>query len=131
MSVHGEREAPWDALLVANPVVVVDRMPHASLRHRNAYFSSSDVAFHDPYRARTAWDRVRTSGVAVDGGWRIYSTGPSLYACILIQHLFGLGGAHMTGRWPLSGGHRRRLDALVFHGVLAIGLKARAVRIER
>ena len=90
MSVLGVREALWDALLVANPIAVTDRLPHASLRQRNAYFSSSDAAFRDRYQASAEWERVKTGGVPVDGGWRIYSSGPGLYTYILIQHVFGL-----------------------------------------
>ena len=90
MSVLGEREALWDALLVANPIAVTDRLANASLRQRNAYFSSSDAAFRNRYQASAQWDRVKTAGVPVDGGWRIYSSGPGLYAYLLIQHLFGL-----------------------------------------
>ena len=90
MSVLGEREALWDALLVANPIAVTNRLPHASLRQRNAYFSSSDAAFRDRYEASAAWERVKAGGVAADGGWRIYSSGPGLYVYILVQHLFGI-----------------------------------------
>ncbi len=106
MSVLGEREALWDALLVANPIAVTDRLPNASLRQRNAYFSSSDAAFRDRYQASAEWERVRTGGVAVDGGWRIYSSGPGLYAYILVQHVFGLrrrfGEADFEPRLPES-----------------------------
>ena len=64
-------------------------MTHASLRQRNAYFSSSDAAFRDRYQASAEWERVKTGAIAVDGGWRIYSSGPGLYPYILIQHVFG------------------------------------------
>src|SRR5271166_6651037 len=90
MSLLGEREALWDALLVANPIAVTDRLLQASLRQRNAYFSSSDAAFRDRYQARAEWERVRTGSVAADGGWRIYSGGPGIYVCLLIQHIFGM-----------------------------------------
>ena len=40
MSDIGEFDALWEALLVANPIAVTDELPHASLRQRNAYFSS-------------------------------------------------------------------------------------------
>ncbi len=79
MSVLGESEALWDALLVVNPIAVTDRLTHASLRQRNAYFSSSDAAFRDRYQASAEWARVRADTIAVDGGWRIYSSGPGLY----------------------------------------------------
>jgi cellobiose phosphorylase len=90
MSDMGEFAALWQALLVANPISVTDELPHASLRQRNAYFSSSDAAFQDRYQASDEWARVKADSIAVDGGWRIYSSGPGLYANILIRHAFGL-----------------------------------------
>ena len=77
MSVLGEAEALWEALLIANPIAITDRLGHASLRQRNAYFSSSDAAFRDRYQASAEWDRVKAREIAVDGGWRIYSSGPA------------------------------------------------------
>jgi cellobiose phosphorylase len=90
MSDIGEFAALWEALLVANPIAVTDELPHASPRQRNAYFSSSDAAFQDRYRASDEWARVGANTIAVDGGWRIYSSGPGLYANMLIRHAFGL-----------------------------------------
>jgi 1,2-beta-oligoglucan phosphorylase len=90
MSDVGEFDALWEALLVANPIAVTDELPHASLRQRNAYFSSSDAAFRDRYQASSEWARVGANSIAVDGGWRIYSSGPGLYANMLIRHAFGL-----------------------------------------
>jgi len=90
MSGIGEFAALWEALLVANPIAVTDELPHASLRQRNAYFSSSDAAFFDRYQASDEWARVKANAIAVDGGWRIYSSGPGLFANMLIRHAFGL-----------------------------------------
>ena len=36
-----------------------------------------------PLRASAEWPRVRAGEVAVDGGWRIYSSGPGLYTNVL------------------------------------------------
>lgn len=90
MAVLGEAQALWDALLVVNPIAVTDLLAHASLRQRNAYFSSSDAAFRDRYQANAEWERVRNETIAVDGGWRIYSSGPGLYTNMLIRHAFGV-----------------------------------------
>jgi cellobiose phosphorylase len=89
MSILGEAELLWEALLVANPIAVTDRLRHASLRQRNAYFSSSDAAFDNRYQASAEWARVKAAAIPVDGGWRIYSSGPGLYANMLVQHAFG------------------------------------------
>jgi cellobiose phosphorylase len=90
MSVLGESEAQWNALMVANPIAVTDRLTHASLRQRNAYFSSSDAAFQDRYQASAEWARVKADRIAVDGGWRIYSSGSGLTTNMLIRHVFGV-----------------------------------------
>jgi cellobiose phosphorylase len=90
MAVLGEAQEMWDALQVINPVAVTDRVPQASLRQRNAYFSSSDAAFRDRYQASAEWARAREGSVAVDGGWRIYSSGPGLYVNMVIAHALGV-----------------------------------------
>ncbi len=90
MAVLGEADALWEALLVANPIAVTERLAHASLRQRNAYFSSSDAAFPDRYQASAEWERVKAGTIAVDGGWRIYSSGPGLYTNMLLSHAFGI-----------------------------------------
>jgi cellobiose phosphorylase len=89
MSDLGEAQALWDGLAVANPIAVTDRLAHASLRQRNAYFSSSDAAFQDRYQASSEWERVKANTIAVDGGWRVYSSGPGLYTNVLVRHAFG------------------------------------------
>jgi len=89
MAVLGDAQALWDALLVVNPIAVTERVAHATLRQRNTYFSSSDAAFADRYRASAEWQRVMAGTIGVDGGWRIYSSGPGLYTNVLIGYVFG------------------------------------------
>ena len=79
----------WRGLGVVNPISVTHYLENASLRQRNSYFSSSDAAFKDRYRASKEWARVREGAIAVDGGWRIYSSGPGLYTNVLIRHALG------------------------------------------
>lgn len=90
MAVLGEADALWEALLVANPIAVTDRLAHALPRQRNAYFSSSDAAFHDRYEASADWARVKAGSVPVEGGWRVYSSGPGLYTNLLICYAMGI-----------------------------------------
>jgi cellobiose phosphorylase len=90
LAAQGEADALWEALQVVNPIAVTERLAHASPRQRNAYFSSSDAAFADRYRASAEWGRVKAGAVAVDGGWRIYSSGPGLYTNLLIRHALGI-----------------------------------------
>jgi cellobiose phosphorylase len=90
MAALGEVDALWDALRVANPITATEHLAHASPRQRNAYFSSSDAAFHDRYHASAEWPRVKAGEIAVDGGWRIYSSGPGLYTNLLLTHALGV-----------------------------------------
>jgi cellobiose phosphorylase len=89
MAVLGEAEALWDALQLANPIAVTDRLAQATPRQRNAYFRSSDAAFPDRYAASNEWWRVNTGTVGVEGGWRIYSSGPGIYANDVVGHVLG------------------------------------------
>ena len=79
MAALGEADALWEALQVVNPLAVTDRVARALPRQRNAYFSSSDAAFADRYEASAEWMRVKVGSVGIDGGWRIYSSGPGIY----------------------------------------------------
>lgn len=90
MAVLDDGKALWEALAIVNPISVTERLPHASLRQRNAYFSSSDAAFHDRYQASAEWGRVKAGAIPVDGGWRIYSSGPGLYMNMLVRHALGI-----------------------------------------
>jgi cellobiose phosphorylase len=90
MGALGDSRALWDAIVVANPIAVTERLAHASPRQRNAYFSSSDAAFRDRYEACAKWELAKAGEVAVDGGWRIYSSGPGVYVALIVQHALGV-----------------------------------------
>ena len=89
MAILGETDALWDALQLANPIAVADLLEQARPRQRNAFFSSSDAAFADRYLASEKWGEVKAGKVAVEGGWRIYSSGPGLYTNLLMAHVLG------------------------------------------
>jgi 1,2-beta-oligoglucan phosphorylase len=88
-SISGRERECWQALLLANPLAVTELLPQAELRQRNSYFSSSDAAFGDRYRASAEWQRARQGTVPVEGGWRIYSSGPGVYVNVLIRYVLG------------------------------------------
>ncbi|MBB3610037.1 cellobiose phosphorylase [Rhizobium sp. BK602] len=89
LALEDDAEGVWAALALANPIAVSDRLDHASPRQRNTYFSSSDAAFDDRYHASSDWDRVKAGDIAVDGGWRIYSSGPGLFTKSLVGNVLG------------------------------------------
>ncbi|MBW9052801.1 GH36-type glycosyl hydrolase domain-containing protein [Rhizobium mesosinicum] len=89
LAIARDAKALWKTIGLVNPIAVTDALPHASLRQRNTYFSSSDAAFPDRYQAMSSWDQVKKGEIDVDGGWRIYSSGPGLYARSFIENILG------------------------------------------
>jgi CRISPR-associated protein Csx3 len=86
----GDADALWWALQVANPVGLVNVVPHASARQSNVYFSSSDADFGDRLEAASRWQDLRRGAVSVRGGWRLYSSGPGLYLHAIRSALLGV-----------------------------------------
>jgi cellobiose phosphorylase len=122
MSALGDSGALFDALGLVNPVSVGDNMPQALPRQRNAFFSSSDAAFPDRDSASAQWDRVKAGTIGLEGGWRIYSSGPGIFSSLLIRCGFGrrrLWGAptpsrahaDMTMHWDLDERGKRTTQA--------------------
>jgi cellobiose phosphorylase len=105
-AVLGDADSLWWALRVVDPIGLRDVVPNASPRQRNTYFSSSDPAFPDRYIAGERWAELHRGGVPVEGGWRVYSSGPGLYLNALIRHGFGIrrsfGTRTMTPLLPAS-----------------------------
>jgi cellobiose phosphorylase len=85
LGVLGDREAARAALRVINPIAVTQDLANATLRQRNAYFSSSDAAFRDRAEASAEWARVRAGTVPVDGGWRVYSSGAGIFTRLALR----------------------------------------------
>ncbi|MDP1901369.1 MAG: hypothetical protein Q8K96_13090 [Rubrivivax sp.] len=92
----GHADAFFDALCKAHPLGLRQRIPSASLRQANCYFSSSDAAFADRYEAVREYARVAAGTVALDGGWRVYSSGPGIAIGVLVCRLLGLRREHAT-----------------------------------
>lgn len=98
----------------ANAVGLPDRMPMARRRQANCYYSSSDAAFADRYEAGAQYQRVLDGSIAVEGGWRVYSSGAGITYRLVLECLLGL---------------RRSATALVVDPVLPRVLDQLEVRI--
>ena len=94
MAKIGEKNETWKALNTINPIQLQTRVPNASLRQANAYFSSSDGDFPTRYAAQEQFDKLKTGAVNVKGGWRIYSSGPGIYVNQLISAILGIRAFH-------------------------------------
>ncbi|MEO6280760.1 GH36-type glycosyl hydrolase domain-containing protein [Roseateles sp.] len=90
----GQAQAFLQALTLAHPIALTERVPSASPRQSNCYYSSSDAAFADRYVAQAEYGRVLAGEVALDGGWRIYSSGPGIALGLVIGSLLGLRLEH-------------------------------------
>jgi 1,2-beta-oligoglucan phosphorylase len=86
----GEAERFFDALCKAHPIALRERVPMADRRQANCYYSSSDSAFADRYEAQNRYDDIARGRVALDGGWRIYSSGPGIAIGLLVGHFLGI-----------------------------------------
>jgi cellobiose phosphorylase len=86
----GEADALLLALRQANPVALRAAVPNARLRQTNCYTSSSDAEFADRYDASARYDAVRSGTVAVEGGWRVYSSGAGIAVRLVRECLLGL-----------------------------------------
>ena len=78
------------ALRLANPIGLQALLPQAAPRQRNCYYSSSDAAFTDRNEAWAHYDRIHRGEVALEGGWRIYSSGAGIAYRLVLQRLLGL-----------------------------------------
>ena len=86
----GDAEAFFHALCQANPIAVGELVPSAAPRQSNCYYSSSDPAFADRYQAFDHYDQVKRGEVALEGGWRVYSSGAGIGVRLIRQCLLGL-----------------------------------------
>src|SRR5262249_3649790 len=86
----GEAERFFRALCQANPVGIRSILPTATLRQANCYYSSSDAAFADRYQADDEYGRVRDNSIALDGGWRVYSSGAGIALSLIVRRFFGI-----------------------------------------
>jgi cellobiose phosphorylase len=86
----GRAEEFFRALCQANPIAIRSVVPAATLRQANCYYSSSDAAFADRYQARSEYARIRAGSIALEGGWRVYSSGAGIALALTLRHFLGL-----------------------------------------
>jgi len=86
----GEAERFFHALCQANPIGIRSVVPSATLRQANCYYSSSDAAFEDRYQASAEYERVARGAIALDGGWRVYSSGAGIALGLIVRRFLGL-----------------------------------------
>ncbi len=86
----GDGAALLRALALASPWGLTDRVPQSRPRQRSCYYSSSDGAFADRDDASEHYPDLMAGEVPLEGGWRIYSSGPGLALRLVVERLLGL-----------------------------------------
>jgi len=78
------------ALSLASPWGLDERVPQSRPRQRSCYYSSSDGAFYDRADASARYADLMAGEVPLEGGWRIYSSGPGLALRLVVERLLGV-----------------------------------------
>ena len=86
----GDARRFFHALCQAVPIGIRSVVPSATLRQANCYYSSSDAAFEERYQARAEYERVARGPIALDGGWRVYSSGAGIALGLIVRRFLGL-----------------------------------------
>ncbi|MBL8528689.1 MAG: hypothetical protein JNL68_13465, partial [Burkholderiales bacterium] len=86
----GDADGFFRALCQVVPIFLDTRVPQATRRQANCYYSSSDAGFADRYEAYSQYDRVSAGHIQLDGGWRIYSSGAGIATALIFRCFLGL-----------------------------------------
>jgi len=86
----GRGDALLRALRQAIAVDYSEVVPQGKARQANCYYSSSDVLFGSRYDADDHYDEVIAGTRPLEGGWRVYSSGPGIYIALVVTRLLGL-----------------------------------------
>jgi cellobiose phosphorylase len=111
----GDAEGFFRALCQFNPIALREIVPSAALRQANCYYSSSDPVFADRCEAFDRYDRVRRGDIALEGGWRVYSSGAGIGVRLIMQNFLGL---------------RREANALIVDPVIPKALDGLTARLD-
>ena len=87
----GDADRFFRALCQATPIGIRSIVPTATLRQANCYYSSSDAVFADRYQASEEYSRIAQGTIALDGGWRVYSSGAGIALSLIVRRFLGLG----------------------------------------
>ncbi|EOQ97699.1 hypothetical protein LEP1GSC195_0152 [Leptospira wolbachii serovar Codice str. CDC] len=86
----GRSEEFFYHLNLVNPIGIQNKISSAKRRQSNCYYSSSDALFLDRYEATKEYKKILSGNVPLEGGWRVYSSGPGIYIKLVYECLFGI-----------------------------------------
>lgn len=93
LALLGDAEALWHGLRQVLPATVGTApglVPGARRRQANTYASSSDAAVADRAEFAARYADVLTGATGLEGGWRVYSSGPGVLVRVVAQGLLGV-----------------------------------------
>ena len=93
------------------PIRIQDIIPQASIRQSNCYYSSSDAEIKNRYEVDERYEDIQSGKVTLNGGWRIYSSGPGIVVRLIVSHLFGI--RHAFGKTIFDPVLPQRFNGLV------------------
>jgi cellobiose phosphorylase len=115
MARYGDADACFRALRQATPIAIRAAVPSANPRQANCYYSSSDASFADRYEALERYGQINAGTVALEGGWRVYSSGAGIALRLIHECFLGL---------------RRGRSALVLDPVIPKGLDGLRAEVD-
>ncbi|PJZ45186.1 hypothetical protein EHQ30_00685 [Leptospira brenneri] len=86
----GKSEEFFHYLNLINPIGIQKKVPASKIRQSNCYYSSSDGSFLDRYEAGKKYKDLLSGNIPLEGGWRVYSSGPGIYIKLVYECLFGI-----------------------------------------
>ncbi|MDZ4725881.1 MAG: hypothetical protein SH817_06980 [Leptospira sp.] len=98
-----------------NPIGIQKRIPSAKVRQSNCYYTSSDGQFLDREEAFTRYQDLLDGNVDLEGGWRVYSSGPGIFIKLFYESLLGI---------------RQYKDGIEFDPILPLGLHGTEILIQ-
>ncbi len=110
MAKLGRSEEFVKALRQIIPIRIQDIIPQASVRQSNCYYSSSDAEIRNRYEVDERYEEIQSGKVTLNGGWRIYSSGPGIVVRLIVSHLFGI--RHAFGKTIFDPVLPRRFNGL-------------------
>jgi 1,2-beta-oligoglucan phosphorylase len=90
MAKLGCPEAFVKALRQIIPIRIQEIIPQANLRQSNCYYSSSDANVSSRHEVNKSYEDIKSGKVTLNGGWRIYSSGPGIVVRLIISYLLGI-----------------------------------------
>lgn len=86
----GKADVFFKELNRTNPIGITNRIPTAKLRQSNCYYSSSDANFLNRYEAQNFYEGIQNGTIPLEGGWRVYSSGPGIFWKLFLEQLLGI-----------------------------------------